>query len=208
MTISFLFGTNSSTFHLNYALDSMVNNPNSPCPRCKEREESHPQFTVHCRLSQTTLDYINKLINLNYTFRTPFRISIKGILMATSSRTHDGIKLEILQILIEVFLRHVNFCRRKAFYGDGYDKISELSNLKGNLVSCFNKLKDMSVELGSKERHPEHSVQLSLKTFDGPFSYECLSLILKIKKKRPRKHHNLTFSQSTWVCSDSNRVAL
>ena len=129
----------------------MGNNPNSLCPRCTEREESHPHFIFHCRLSQTTLDYINKLINLNYTFRTPFRISIKGILMATSSRTHDGIKLEILQILIEVFLRHVNFCRRKAFYGDGYDKISELSNFKGSRLSRLNKLKDMSVELGSKE---------------------------------------------------------
>ena len=68
-----------------------------------------------------------------------------------SPHTHDGVKLEILQTLIEVFLRHVNFCRRKAFYGDGYDKISELSNFKGNLVSGFNKLKDMPVELGSKE---------------------------------------------------------
>ena len=129
----------------------MGNNPNSLCPSCKEREESHPDFIFHCRLSQTTLDYINKLINLNYNFRTPFRISMKDILMATSPRTNDSVKLEILQTLTEVFLRHVNFCRRKAFYGDGYDKISELSNFKGNLVSRLNKLKDMSVELGFKE---------------------------------------------------------
>ena len=66
-------------------------------------------------------------------------------------RTHDGVKPEILQTPIEVFLRQANFCRRKASYGDGYDKISELSNFKGNLLSRFNKLKDMSVELGSKE---------------------------------------------------------
>ena len=71
--------------------------------------------------------------------------------MATSSHTHDGIKLEILQTLIEVFLRHVTFCRRKAFYGDGYDKIQELSNFKGNLVSHFKKLRAMLVEFGSKE---------------------------------------------------------
>ena len=71
--------------------------------------------------------------------------------MTTSSPTHNGVKLEILQTLIEVFLRHVNFCRRKAFSGNGYDKISKLSNFKGNLVSRFNKLKDMSVKLGFKE---------------------------------------------------------
>ena len=82
----------------------MGNNPNSLRPRCKEREESHPHFIFHCRISQTTLDYINKLINLNYTLRTPFRISIKDILMATSSRTHDGVKPEILQTLTDVFL--------------------------------------------------------------------------------------------------------
>ena len=115
---------------LNPALHRMGKNPNSLCPRCKEREESHPHFIFHCRLSQTTLDFINKLINLNYNFRTPFRISIKDILMATSPHTHDGVKLEILQTLIEVFLRHINFCRRKAFYEDGYDKIQELSNFK------------------------------------------------------------------------------
>ena len=71
--------------------------------------------------------------------------------MTISSPTHNGVKLEILQTLIEVFLRHVNFCRRKAFSGNGYDKISKLSNFKGNLVSRFNKLKDMSVKLGFKE---------------------------------------------------------
>ena len=71
--------------------------------------------------------------------------------MGTSSHTHDGIKLEILQSLTEVFLRHITFCRRKAFCGDGYDKIQELSNFKGNLVCHFNKLRDTSVELGSKE---------------------------------------------------------
>ena len=135
---------------LNPALHRMGTNPYSLCPRCKGREESHPLsfLTVDC---QITLDFINKLINLNHTFRTPFKISIKEISMLTSSHTHDGIKLEILQTLTAVFLRHVTFRRRKAFYGDGYDKIQELSNFKGNLVSHFKKLRAMSVELGSKE---------------------------------------------------------
>ena len=151
------------------------------CPRCKEREESHPYFISHYRLSQTNLDFINKLINFNYTFRASFRISIKDILMATSPHTHNDVKLEILQTLIEIFLWHINFCQRKAFYGKGYDKIAELSNFKGNIISRFNKLRNISVELGCKESLwgngtlfwipmvPEHSVQLSLKTFDGPF---------------------------------------
>ena len=129
----------------------MGNNPTCLCPRCKEQEKSHSHFVFHRRLSKTTLDFINKLINLNYTFRTPFRISIKNILMATSPHTHDGVKLESLQTLIEIFLRHIIFCRRKAFYGDGYEKIQELTNFKGNLDSRFNKLRDMSIELGSKQ---------------------------------------------------------
>ena len=128
------------------ALHRMGNNLSSLCPRCKEREESHPHFIFHYRLSQTTLAFINKLINLNYTFWTPFKFSIKDIIIATSPHTHNGVKLEILQALTEVFHRHIIFCRRKAFYEDGYDKIQELSNFKGNLVSHY-----MSVELDSKE---------------------------------------------------------
>ena len=50
------------------ALHRMGNNPNSLCPRCKEREESHLHFIFRYRLSQTILAFINKLINLNYTF--------------------------------------------------------------------------------------------------------------------------------------------
>ena len=59
--------------------------------------------------------------------------------MATSPHTHDGVKLEIVQTPLEVFLKHI-FCRRKAFYGDSYEKIQELSDFKGNLVSRFIKL--------------------------------------------------------------------
>ena len=135
---------------LNLALHRMGNNPNSLCPRCKEQEESHSHFVFHCRLSKTTLDFINKLINLNCTFRTFFRISIKDILIATPPHTHDGVKLESLQTRTEVFLRHIIFCRRKAFHGDGYERIQELTNFKGNLDSRFNKLRDMSIELDSK----------------------------------------------------------
>ena len=54
--------------------------------------------------------------------------------MGNSTYSHDGVKLEILPTLIEVFLRHLYFCRRKAFYEDDYSKINELTNYKGNLV--------------------------------------------------------------------------
>ena len=71
--------------------------------------------------------------------------------MASFDRTHEDIKLEIFPTLIEVFMRHLSFCRRKAFYKDGYDKINELDNYKGNLISKFKNLKDKTAELGSKQ---------------------------------------------------------
>ena len=71
--------------------------------------------------------------------------------MGNSTYSHDGIKLEILPTLIEVFLRHLHFCRRKAFYEDDYSKINELTNYKGNLVSRFRTLRDKAIEMGSKE---------------------------------------------------------
>ena len=70
---------------------------------------------------------MNELINLNYTLQSPFKICTKDILMGTSSHFHDDIKLEILPTLIEVFLRHLSFCQRNAFYEDRYNKIHELS---------------------------------------------------------------------------------
>ena len=134
---------------LNPAIHRMGNSPFTLCPRCKESDETHPHFLFQCKLPQTTLNFINELINLNYTFQSPFKICIKDILMGTTFHLHD-MKLEILPALIEVFLRHLSFCRRKAFYEDGYNKSYELSNYKGNLISRFNALKDMSIALGSK----------------------------------------------------------
>ena len=71
--------------------------------------------------------------------------------MGNSSHSHDGVKLEILPILIKVFLRHLYFCRRKTFYEDDYHKINELNNYKGNIISRFKTLRDKAMELGSKE---------------------------------------------------------
>ena len=66
--------------------------------------------------------------------------------MGTSSHTHDGVKLEILPTLTEVFLRHLSFCGRKAFYEDGQNKINELSNYKGSLIAGFNTFRDMAID--------------------------------------------------------------
>ena len=129
----------------------MGNSFTTLCPKCKESDETHTHFLFKCKLSQTTLNFINEVINLNYTFQSPFEICIKYIFMGTSSHSHDGMKLEILPTLIEVFLRHLSFYRRKAFCEDWYNKIHELSNYKGNLISRFNALRDMSIALGSKE---------------------------------------------------------
>ena len=82
MVISSPFGTNLSTF--SYL-------PILCVPDAKNEKNLTPISFFHCRLTQITLDFINKLINLSYTFRTPFKISIKDILMATSSHTHDGV---------------------------------------------------------------------------------------------------------------------
>ena len=49
--------------------------------------------------------------------------------------------------MLVVILMHLS----KACNEDGYDKTNELSNLKWNLVSCFNKLKDTANELTSKK---------------------------------------------------------
>ena len=69
--------------------------------------------------------------------------------MRTSSKSHDGIYLKILPTLLEIFLRHLFYCDRKAF-NDAYDKINGFSNFKYTVVSRFNKLQDTATELGSK----------------------------------------------------------
>ena len=71
--------------------------------------------------------------------------------MGSFDKTHEDVKLEIFPTLIEVFIRHLSFCRRKAFYKDGYNKINELDNYKENLISRSKNLKDKTAELGSKQ---------------------------------------------------------
>ena len=85
---------------LSPAKNRMGNTLTTLCPRCKEREESHPHFIFRCKLSQITLYFINELINNhNYKFQSPFKKGIKDILMGLSCNTLEDIKLEILPTL-------------------------------------------------------------------------------------------------------------
>ena len=65
--------------------------------------------------------------------------------MEASSQFYYGVHLKILPIILQVFLRHLSYWRRKAFY-----KIDELSNFRCSLVSRLNKLRDTANKLGSK----------------------------------------------------------
>ena len=95
----------------------MGNTPSALCPRCNESEESHPHFIFHCKLSQTTLKFINRLINRNYKFQSPYKINITDVLMGSFDKTHEDEKLEIFPTLIEVFIRPQLF---KSFeFGNG-----------------------------------------------------------------------------------------
>ena len=81
---------------LNHTTQRMGNTPNILCPRCKEQKESQPYFIFYCKLSKITLDFISELINLKYAFIIPFKITLKAIIMETSSQLHDGVQLSIL----------------------------------------------------------------------------------------------------------------
>ena len=79
-----------------------------------------------------------------------YKISLKAVTIGTSSKSHDRIHLKKLPTLLQEFLKHLSYCRRKAF-NDGYNKINEFSNFKYNLVSRFNKLLVTATELRSKK---------------------------------------------------------
>ena len=71
--------------------------------------------------------------------------------MGASSEFYDGAQLKIPPMRLEVFLRHLSYWGRKAFYHDWYNKAKELFNFKCNIVPCFSKLRDTTTELDSKE---------------------------------------------------------
>ena len=62
---------------VNPPIHRMVNLPNTLCPRSRDQHESHCYFIFHCKLSKTTLDFISRVINLNYTFNASLKLSPK-----------------------------------------------------------------------------------------------------------------------------------
>ena len=78
--------------------------PNILCPRCKEQKESQPYFIFYCKPSRITLDFISELINLEYTFKVLFKVTLKTIIMVTTTPFHDGVKLNILATLTSEIL--------------------------------------------------------------------------------------------------------
>ena len=121
---------------LNPAIERMGKTPNILHPRRMEQVESQPHFIFYCKLSKVTLDNISELINLNYSFNLPFKVSLKPSKWAPS-QFYDGVHLKVLPTLSEVIPTHLF----KACHEDGYDKINELSNFKYGFVSFFNKLR-------------------------------------------------------------------
>ena len=71
----------------------MGNVSNVLCPRCKEQIESQPYFIFYCKFSKITLDFTSELNNLKYVFNIPFKITLKTIIMVTSSQFHDRVHL-------------------------------------------------------------------------------------------------------------------
>ena len=85
MDIYLLSGTNFPihfSLSLKDAMHRMGNALNILRPKCKEQEESYTHFIFYCKLSKTTLKFMSELINLNYSFNTPFKISLKNPLGA------------------------------------------------------------------------------------------------------------------------------
>ena len=62
-------------------LETFKKCPGSLCYRLlrgREQDESHPYFIFYCNLSKTTIDFVTRLINLNYTFNMPFQVIPKA----------------------------------------------------------------------------------------------------------------------------------
>ena len=103
MVIQFLFGI--IPLSLSFAIHRMGNLLNIQCPRCSQQDESHAHFILHYKLSEATLDFISGIINLKYTFYSPFKLSREAKAIINGgfiSQFHDGVLSEILPNLLDV----------------------------------------------------------------------------------------------------------
>ena len=87
---------------LNPAIHRMGNEPNLLCLRFEKALFSilnpslNPFFLFYWKFSKITLDFISELVNLKYAFDIPIKITLKNMIMRTSSQFHDGVQLNIL----------------------------------------------------------------------------------------------------------------
>ena len=103
---------------LNPAIHRMDKAQNILCLRCKEKKEYQPCFIFYCKLSRITLDIIGELINMKYAFNIPFKITLKTIIMGTSSQFYDDIQSNILPTLsLEILL--LNWPHKKPLWWPG-----------------------------------------------------------------------------------------
>ena len=94
--------------------------------------------TAHCKLSKTILGFGSGLINLNYTFHMPFKVSPKVKSIINKASQPNFMMAYFRRIL---YLRLVS----QAFYKREYGKINDLlcSKCRG-----INKLRGIPIELG------------------------------------------------------------
>ena len=83
------------------------------------QDESHSYFIFCCK---TTVDYISVQINRTTLLILLSKVSPKVIIMGPLPQSHNDINLKILLPFLELFLRDLSYCRRKAFHEDCYDK--------------------------------------------------------------------------------------
>ena len=130
MFVFFLSGINSSIFLPSnptqyielatqqiFCLPDVRNKMVSPPPSTRIL----PFIVFYCKMSKNTLDQSEL-----------HKVNLKSITIGISSQSYDYIHLKILPTLLEVFLRHFSYCRRKAFNKTN-DKINEFSNFKSIL---------------------------------------------------------------------------
>ena len=121
---------------LNPAIHRMGNEPNLLCLRFEKALFSilnpslNPFFLFYWKFSKITLDFISELFNLKYAFDIPIKITLKNIIIRTSSQFHDGVQLKILPRCNEQKESQPYFIFYCKFSKTTVDFVSELINLK------------------------------------------------------------------------------
>ena len=85
----------------------MGSSPDILCRRSREQDETYPHFVFHCKLPKTTLDFIRRLIILNFTFNISFKVSPEAKVIINRGfifQFHDEVHSRILPTLLETFL--------------------------------------------------------------------------------------------------------